>query len=50
MAQIVATPFYLKDIIGLEANQAGTYWENAIIAEGLYDTENLVELAEDDGF
>ena len=48
MAQIVATRSYLKEIICLEANQAGTDRENAIIAEGLNDPTNLFKLSEDD--
>ena len=49
MAQIVATRSYLKDVIGLGYNQAGTDQANAITAEGLDYTANLVKLAEDDG-
>ena len=48
MAQIVDTHSYLKDVIGLGANQAGTDRANSIIAEVLDDTDKLVELAEDD--
>ena len=48
MAQIVATCSYLKYVIGLGSNQAGTNRVNAIIAEGLNDPANLAELAEDD--
>ena len=33
MAQIIATTSYLKDIIGLGANQAGTDSANAIITK-----------------
>ena len=42
MAQIVATHSYLKDNIGLRANQAGTDHSNAIIIEVLDDPVNLV--------
>ena len=48
MAQIVANHSYLKDVIFLGSNQAGTNRKDAIIAEGLDDPANLVELAEDD--
>ena len=49
MAQIVATSSYLKNVIGLGSNQAGTDPANLIIAEGLDDRNNLFELSEDDG-
>ena len=49
MAQIVTTHSYLKDVIGLGSNQEGTNCANKIIAEGINDLANLVELAEDDG-
>ena len=44
MAQTVATHSYLKDVIGLGANQAVTGCANSIISEGLDDPSNLVEL------
>ena len=49
MAQIIATRSYLKDFIGLGANQAGTDRANSIIAEVLDYPANLFELSEDDG-
>ena len=49
MAQIVATRSYLKEVISLGSNQSGTDRANTIIAEGLDDPANLVELAEYDG-
>ena len=48
MAQIVATRSYLKDVICLRSNQAGTDRGNAIIAQVLDDRANLAKLAEDD--
>ena len=47
MTQIVATRSYLKDVVFLGANQAGTDLSNAIIAEGIDDPANFFELAED---
>ena len=49
MAQIVATRSYFKDAIGLGDNQTGTDRANTIIAQGLNDPSNLVEIPEDDG-
>ena len=49
MAQIVATCYYLKDVIGLGSNQVGTDRANIIIAEGLNNPENFAELSEDYG-
>ena len=49
MDQIIATRSYLKDVIGLGANQVGTDCANTIIAEGLDDPANLVELSKYDG-
>ena len=46
MAQILATCSYLKDVICLRSNQAGTDRGNAIIAQGLDDRANLIKLAE----
>ena len=47
MAQIVETQSCLKEIVGLGANQAGDNHAKSIIAEGLDDPDNLVELSGD---
>ena len=49
MEYTVATCYYLKDVIGLGSNQAGSNNENTIISEGLNNPTNLVHLGEDDG-